>query len=159
MREISLILALKEPGYCGVLLSFGALLTGLALTRDVGKVLYVSVIIFGLATLVFGLSETFWLALAAMFVVGAADMVSVKIWVSLIQLATPDVMRGRVNAVNSIFTGAANEIGEFRAGCMAALTGAVPAVLIGGSGSILVAAIFWRVFPKLVRVQGMDRDL
>ena len=144
--------------------AFGALLTGLALTRvaitqDVGKILYRSVIIFGIATMVFGLSETFWLSLTAMFVVGAADMVSVNIRVSLIQLATPDVMRGRVNAVNSIFTGASNEIGEFRAGGMAALTGAVPAVLIGGIGSIMVAAIFWRVFPQLARVQRVDRDL
>ena len=115
-----------------------------------------SVIIFGRATLVFGLSKTFWLSLAAMFLVGAADMVSLNIRVSLIQLATPDVMRGGVNVVNSIFTGASNEIGEFRAGAGAALTGAVPAVLIGGFGSILVAAIFWRVFPQLARVQRMD---
>ena len=105
-----------------------------------------SVIIFGLATLVFGLSETFWLSLAAMFLVSAAVMVSVNVWVSLVQLATPDVMRGRVNAVNSIFTGASNKICEFRAGGMAAFTGAAPAVLIGGFGSILVAAIFWGVF-------------
>ena len=99
------------------------------------------------------------MSLAAMFLVGDADMVCVNIRVSLIQLAIPDVMGGRVNAVNSIFIGASNEIGEFRAGGMAALTGAVPAVLIGGFGSILVAAIFWRVFPQLARVQRMDRDL
>ncbi|MEK9684282.1 MAG: MFS transporter [Rhodospirillaceae bacterium] len=144
--------------------AFGALLTGLALTRiamqkDVGKILYVSVVIFGVATMVFGISEVFWLSLLAMFVVGAADMVSVNIRVSLIQLATPDDMRGRVNAVNSVFTGASNEIGEFRAGSMAALIGAVPAVLIGGVGSIAVAAFFWRAFPQLAKVQRMDRDL
>jgi len=144
--------------------AFGALLTGLALTRiamrkNVGVTLYISVVVFGLATMVFGLAEVFWLSLAAMFVVGAADMVSVNIRVSLIQLATPDEMRGRVNAVNSIFTGASNEIGEFRAGGMAAMIGAVPAVLVGGVGSIAVAAIFWKAFPQLARVQRMDRDL
>jgi MFS family permease len=140
------------------------LVTGLALTlitmeRSVGRILYISVIVFGAATIVFGYSELYWLSLLAMAILGVADMVSVYIRVTLIQIATPDDMRGRVSAVNSVFTGASNEIGEARSGLMAALIGPVGAVVFGGVCSILVAIACWRLFPELTKVERMDRGL
>jgi MFS family permease len=142
----------------------GAVCAGLALTqismnRNVGRILFISVVIYGAATLGFGVSTVFLLSIAMMATLGCADMVSVFIRTTLIQIATPDDMRGRVSAVNAVFTGASNEIGEFRAGMMAAFIGTVPAVLVGGAGSILVAALFWKMFPTLARVQRMDRTL
>jgi MFS family permease len=137
----------------------GLLLTQVAMRRAVGRILYLMIVIYGAATVVFGFSTLFWLSLAAMAVVGAADMVSVYIRVTLLQIATPDDMRGRVSAVNSVFTGASNEIGEFRAGLMAAVIGTVPAVIFGGIGSIVVAAICWKAFPALARVERMDRSI
>jgi MFS family permease len=155
------------PSGAGLLrsaMAAGAVCAGLALTqvsmnRNVGRILFVSVVIYGAATLGFGVSTAFALSLAMMATLGCADMVSVFIRTTLIQIATPDDMRGRVSAVNAVFTGASNEIGEFRAGMMAALIGTVPAVLVGGAGSILVAAVFWKLFPDLARVQRMDRGL
>ena len=137
----------------------GLALTQLAMTRSVGRILFVSVFVYGAATVVFGFSEAFWLSLLAMATLGGADMLSVYIRLTLLQIATPDEMRGRVSAVNSVFTGASNEIGEFRAGTMAALIGTVPAVVFGGVGSIAVAALFWKLFPGLARVERMDRTL
>jgi len=142
----------------------GAVLSGLALTqvaldRSVGRILFLTIFVYGGATILFGLSEIFWVSLLAMSVIGASDMVSVYIRVTLLQIATPDEMRGRVSAVNSVFTGASNEIGEFRAGAMAAAIGTVPAVIVGGIGAIAVTAIGWKLFPELVRVQRMDRTL
>lgn len=153
-----------EAGFFRSSIALGSLVTGLGLTmvnmrRNVGRILFCSIFVFGAATILFSVSEIFWLSLAALAIVGAADMVSVNIRVSLIQIATPDEMRGRVNAVNSIFTGGSNEIGEFRAGTMAGLIGAVPAALVGGVGAILVGIIFWRMFPSLVNVQRLDRGL
>jgi predicted MFS family arabinose efflux permease len=129
------------------------------MTRGVGKILFVMVFIFGFATILFGFSQWFWLSMVAMTIIGAADMVSVYIRSTLLQIATPDDMRGRVSAVNSVFTGASNEIGEFRAGTMAALIGTIPAVLFGGIGSVIVAAVCWKLFPVLVRVERMDRNM
>ncbi len=151
-------------GFLRSAMAAGAVCTGLMLTqitmrRAVGRILYLMIFIYGAATIVFGFSTLYWLSLAAMAVIGAADMVSVYIRVTLLQIATPDDMRGRVSAVNSVFTGASNEIGEFRAGLMAALIGTVPAVVFGGIGSIVVAAVCWKVFPALVRVERMDRSL
>jgi hypothetical protein len=94
-----------------------------------------------------------------MAILGAADMVSVYIRVTLIQIATPDDMRGRVNAVNSIFTGASNEIGEARAGVMATMIGPIGAVVFGGVCSILAAIGCWKLFPALTKVESMDRSL
>jgi hypothetical protein len=91
--------------------------------------------VFGLFTVVFGVSTTLWLSVAALIVMGGADMVSVYVRETLIQLWTPDAVRGRVNAVNMVFVGASNELGEFRAGVFAWLIGAVPAVVVGGLGS------------------------
>ncbi|MHA1107788.1 MAG: MFS transporter, partial [Alphaproteobacteria bacterium] len=151
-------------GFLRSAMAAGAVVTGLALTqftmtRAVGRILYITIIVYGLATTVFGLSELYWLSLSAMATLGAADMVSVYIRVTLLQIATPDDMRGRVSAVNSVFTGASNEIGEFRSGIMAALIGVVPAVVFGGIGSIAVAALCWKIFPDLVRVERMDHNL
>jgi len=115
--------------------------------------------VFGGATILFGLSTVFWLSMVAMVIVGIGDMVSVYIRVTLVQIATPDEMRGRVSAVNSVFTGASNEIGEFRAGMMANAIGAIPAVLFGGIGCFLIAGLCWAAFPELRRVQRMDREL
>lgn len=157
------ILDVGAPG-AGLLrssMAAGALVSGLALTqirfnRHVGPTMFATVLIYGVATVVFGFSETFWLSLTAMAVLGAADMVSVNIRVTLLQIATPDNMRGRVSAVSSVFTGASNEMGEFRAGMMAAAIGAVPAVLVGGVGSIIVAAVCWKAFPQLARANRFD---
>lgn len=151
-------------GFLRSAMAAGSLTTGLALTmvtmdRAVGRILYITVIIFGAATIVFGISEAYWLSLSAMAILGAADMVSVYIRVTLIQIATPDDMRGRVNAVNSIFTGASNEIGEARAGVMATMIGPIGAVVFGGVCSILAAIGCWRLFPALTKVESMDRSL
>lgn len=114
-----------------------------------GRIMFACVAIYGLSIVVFGLSTTLWLSLPALFVMGAADMVSVNVRATLIQLATPDDLRGRVTAVNSVFIGASNEVGEFRAGTMAALIGAVPAVVIGGAGTLVITALWARLFPDL----------
>ena len=154
----------SAAGFLRSAMAAGSLTTGLALTmismdRGVGRILFVTVIIYGAATVVFGLSEMYWLSLVAMATLGAADMVSVYIRVTLIQIATPDDMRGRVNAVNSVFTGASNELGEARAGAMAAVFGAVSAVVFGGVAAIAVAIGCWYLFPALAKVQRMDRSL
>jgi MFS family permease len=137
----------------------GAALTGLVLsaypvTRRVGHWMFGGVIVFGLATLVFGYSTSFWISLAALTLLGAGDMVSVFIRHLLVQLETPDAIRGRVSAVNSVFIGASNELGEFESGVAAAWLGAVPAVVIGGGATLLVAIVWTRLFPELWR---MDR--
>ena len=105
--------------------------------------------VFGVAMLVFALSASFWLSLIALAVSGAADMVSVVIRQTLVQLETPDAMRGRVSAVNSVFIGASNQLGEFESGATAALLGPVGSVLLGGVGVLLVAGLWTRLFPAL----------
>ena len=117
--------------------------------RHLGPVLFVSVALFGASTIAFGLSRHIALSLFALFVVGASDMVSVVIRQLLVQLATPPSMRGRVSAVNLVFVGASNELGEFESGLTAAWLGAVPAVVLGGVGTLLVVAAFAVLFPTL----------
>src|SRR5690606_9269374 len=112
-----------------------------------GIIVLVSVGLFGLFTAVFGVSTLTWLSIAALALLGAADMISVYVRETLIQLWTPDRLRGRVNAVNQVFIGASNELGEFRAGTMAAFIGTVPAVLFGGVGAIAVAGMWAWLFP------------
>jgi MFS family permease len=124
-------------------------LTRYQIAHRVGAKMFVSVAVFGVATIVFGLSTWFPLSLLALFVMGASDMVSVNIRSSLIQLATPDAMRGRVSSVNMLFIGASNELGEFESGTAAALLGTVPAVVVGGIGTLLVVAIWAKLFPPL----------
>jgi hypothetical protein len=106
--------------------------------------------------LIFGLSTTVWLSALALALAGAADMVSVYIRETLIQIWTPDAVRGRVNAVNMVFIGASNELGEFRAGTMAALIGVVPAVVVGGVGTLIVAGLWAYWFPDIRRVRRLD---
>ncbi|KAA6463373.1 MFS transporter [Acidobacteria bacterium AB60] len=132
----------------------GALCTSLLLARfplkrKAGIRLFVSVAVFGAATVVFGLSHSLWISLVALAVLGASDMVSVIIRGSLLQLATPPEMRGRVSAVNSLFIGASNELGEFESGLTAQWWGAVRATVVGGIGALAVAGVWTVVFPDL----------
>ena len=124
-------------------------LTRWPITRRAGHVLLGAVALYGAATLVFGVSTSFVLSMAALVVAGAADMVSVVIRQSLVQLDTPDAMRGRVSAVNSVFIGASNQLGEFESGATAALLGPVGSVLLGGVGTLIVAGMWFKVFPAL----------
>jgi len=119
------------------------------LRRHAGRWLFICVSIFGAATVVFGLSHTLWLSLASLAVAGAADTISVIIRGSLLQLATPPEMRGRVSAVNSLFIGASNELGEFESGLTAQWWGAVRATVIGGVGALAVAGVWATIFPSL----------
>jgi MFS family permease len=120
-----------------------------------GLAMFVGVALFGVGTLIFGLSVTPWLSIAALMLMGASDMISVYVRETLIALWTPDQVRGRVNAVNMVFVGASNELGEFRAGTMASLFGAVPAVVIGGIGTLGVAVIWSVGFPKLRKIDSL----
>jgi MFS family permease len=142
--------------------ALGALAASLVLARRplhgrVGRKLFVAVIAFGLATCVFALSTSFPLSLAALVALGAADSVSVVIRFSLVQIETPDALRGRVSAVNSMFIGASNSLGEFESGATAALFGTVPATLLGGLGTILVALLWRRFFPALFRLDRLEK--
>jgi MFS family permease len=119
------------------------------LRRRAGRWLFICVSIFGAATVIFGLSHSLWLSLASLSIAGAADTISVIIRGSLLQLATPPEMRGRVSAVNSLFIGASNELGEFESGFTAQWWGAVRATVIGGIGSLIVAAAWAGIFPQL----------
>jgi MFS family permease len=121
------------------------------LKRRVGHKLLLAVAVFGLATVVFGLSRSFALSLIALVVTGAADSISVVMRSTLVQLETPDEMRGRVSAVNSIFIGASNQLGEFESGTVAALWGPVVSVVSGGIGTMLVAAAWFKLFPTLAQ--------
>ena len=141
--------------------AIGALFTSLWLARyplrpPVGQRMFAALIAFGLATLVFAASDSVTLSCLALAGVGAADVVSVVIRSSLVQLRTPDEMRGRVSAVNSLCVGTSNQLGDFRAGAMAALFGTVPAAILGGLGSILVALLWMRLFPELRRLEKLD---
>ncbi len=139
----------------------GAVMTALWLAghpiRDhAGRVMFVCVGLFGLFNVAFGVSTLTSLSVAALALAGAADMISVYIRETLMQLWTPDHVRGRVNAVNMVFVGASNELGEFRAGLMAAALGAMPAVVIGGVGSIAVAALWAGLFPQLRKARHLQ---
>ncbi len=122
------------------------------LSRHVGITMFAVVAAFGAATIGFGLSTWFPLSLFCLFLLGATDMVSVNIRSTLIQLSTPDAMRGRVTAVSSLFVGASNELGEFESGTTAAWFGTVPAVVIGGIGTLVVVGLWMKLFPPLRRV-------
>jgi MFS family permease len=121
-----------------------------------GRLMFLAVGIFGLATIVFGLSRSFALSFAALIVLGASDIVSVVIRQSLVATATPDAMRGRVNAVNQLFIGTSNQLGEFESGLTAAWLGPVGAVVLGGIGSIAIMFLWLRVFPALANTETLD---
>jgi hypothetical protein len=141
---------LRAAPACGALV-MSVMLTRRPVGRHAGPVLFGGVLVFGLATVVFGLSTALPLSLAALAVLGAADLLSVVIRHSLVQMRTPDRMRGRVSAAHSLTTGTSNQLGEFESGLLAALFGPVAAVLIGGIGTIVIAAVWMRRFPELRR--------
>jgi MFS family permease len=139
----------------------GALLTTIVLARHtissrVGLRMFQAVIIFGVATVVFALSHWMWLSLLALAVLGAADTVSVVIRFSLVQLRTPDAMRGRVGAVNFLFINASNQLGQFESGVTAALFGTVPAAVLGGVATVAIALLWMRLFPTLRDVERLE---
>jgi Transmembrane secretion effector len=137
-------------------LAMSAVLARHAIARRAGIRMFQAVITFGAATVVFALSRSVWLSLAALAVMGAADTISVVIRIALVQLSTPDEMRGRVGAVNYLFVNASNQLGEFESGVTAALFGAVPAVVLGGLGTIAVALLWMKLFPTLRDVERLE---
>ncbi|TCD15880.1 MFS transporter [Oricola cellulosilytica] len=143
------------PGIGAV--SMAAFLAASPIRDHAGRVLLFFVALFGIFTVIFGISTLTWLSIAALTLVGAADMVSVYIRETLLQLWTPDEVRGRVNAVNMVFLGASNELGEFRAGFMAAWIGVVPAVVFGGVGAVAVATGWALLFPQLRDARYLHR--
>lgn len=124
----------------------------------VGRIMFRSVTIFGLATIVFALSTSFILSFSSLLILGAADVISVVIRSSLVQMKTPDEMRGRVSAVNFLFIGTSNQLGEFESGATAALFGVVPAALLGGIGTIIVVILWMRLFPELLKTDSLERE-
>ncbi|AMK32991.1 MFS transporter [Pseudomonas mosselii] len=138
----------------------GALLMSLWLARfpverKVGLTMFTAVGIFGVATIAFGLSTSFWFSLAVLVVLGAADMISMVIRSAFVQLETPDEMRGRVSAVNGLFIGASNQLGEFESGVTAHWFGTVPAVVLGGVGTLVVTGVWMKLFPTLTHRDRM----
>ena len=153
-----------ELGFLRAAPGVGAIVMALWLSRfpirdHAGRTLFLFVGLFGAFTVIFGFSTTVWLSVPALALVGAADMVSVTIRETIMQLWTPEEVRGRVNAVNSVFIGASNELGEFRAGTVAHLVGPVPAVVFGGFGAIAVAVIWSRLFPGLREQRTLDKKM
>ena len=143
--------------------SLVAIPTGIALTRrpverHIGRTLLMAIALFGLCMVVFGISKSFVVSLIALAVSGGADMVNVVIRQTLVQLETPDAMRGRVSAVNSIFIGASNQLGEFESGATAALLGPVGSVVVGGVGTMLVALTWFKLFPSLAQRDRLVRQ-
>jgi len=143
-----------SPAVGALAVSF--LLARWPIRRHAGTIMFTTVAIFGLATIAFGLSTSMTMAVISLIVMGASDLVSVVIRLTLIQLGTPNDMRGRVSAVNSLFVGTSNQLGDFRSGLMAEWLGAVPSVLIGGIGTLVVVAASIFLFPQLTRVNRLD---
>jgi MFS family permease len=139
----------------------GAVIVSIVLSRwplrkRVGRTLLVAVALFGVCMVTFGLSTSFLLSLFALAVSGGADMISIVVRQTLVQLETPDTMRGRVGAVNSVFIGASNQLGEFESGATAALLGPVGSVVLGGIGTVLVALSWRRLFPSLAQRDRLE---
>lgn len=148
-------------GILAAAMGIGASLTGIILSfrpmkTDVGRRMLIAVIIFGAAILIFGISKIFWLSFAALVVAGSADMVSMYVRGSLIQLHTPDEMRGRVGAVSQLTISASNELGEAESGVLAAMIGPVGAVVFGGVGAIAVTLLWARLYPELTLANTFD---
>ncbi len=137
-------------------LAMSALLARHTIRRRVGLRMFQAVMVFGLATIVFGLSRSISLSVLALLVMGAADMVSVVIRLSLVQLSSPDAMRGRVGAVNYLFVNASNQLGEFESGMTAALLGAGPSVVLGGVGTMVVALLWMKWFPSIRKLETLE---
>jgi hypothetical protein len=139
-------------------LTVSLIMTVRPITRDAGKLMLFCVGVYGTATVVFGLSRTMWISLLALVIVGASDMVSVVIRASILQLATPPEMRGRVSAVNWLFVGASNEFGGFESGVTAEWWGAVRAVVVGGIGSLIVTGLAGMLFPALRNADALSAE-
>jgi len=122
----------------------------------VGPAMFISLALFGLSIVVFSLSKIFWLSLVALTIYGASDMISVYIRLTLVQLATPDDMRGRVSAINSISINASNELGDFRAGLMASGLGVVAAVLLGGFATLAIVGSWIKFFPDIFKINKFE---
>jgi MFS family permease len=133
-----------------------AVLARYTIDRRVGMRMFQAVIVFGVATVVFAVSHWMWFSVVALAILGAADVVSVVIRFSLVQLSTPDEMRGRVGAVNFLFINASNQLGQFESGVTAALFGAMPAAALGGLGTIAIALLWMKLFPALRDVQRLE---
>jgi MFS family permease len=141
----------------------GALLMAIALARwplrkRAGRKMYIAVALFGIGTMIFAISTSFPLSLACLFMIGAADMVSVVVRQTLVQLQTPDAMLGRVISVNALFVGTSNQLGEFESGTLAHFTGAVGAVFIGGAATLIVVALWMKLFPQLLNVDNLEKE-
>ncbi|KXV18313.1 MFS transporter [Gluconobacter oxydans] len=151
---IGLGLLRAAPAVGALLMSWG--LSRYPLKGRTGLIMFMAVVMFGIATIVFGASHTVWLSIVALMVLGASDVISVVIRSSLIQLATPDSMRGRVSAVNTLFIGSSNQLGEFESGMLGTAIGPEAAVIAGGIGTILVAAVWARFFPRLWALDRLE---
>jgi MFS family permease len=143
------------PGVGAALVA--AVLAFSPIQRNVGRWMFSGVAAFGGATIVFGVSTVFWISLVALFVLGAGDMISVFVRHLLVQLETPDSIRGRVSAVSSMFIGASNELGEFESGVAARLLGLVPSVVLGGVATLAVVVVYRQLFPELRRMDEFPR--
>ncbi|UFZ06623.1 MFS transporter [Bradyrhizobium ontarionense] len=137
-------------------LAMTAVLARYTITRRVGLRMFQAVIVFGAATVVFAVSHVMWVSVLALAILGAADTISVVIRFSLVQLATPNEMRGRVGAVNFLFINASNQLGQFESGVTAALLGAMPAAVLGGVGTIAIALLWMKLFPSLRKVERLE---
>lgn len=144
----------SSPAIGALLMS--AYLTRHPLKRKVGHTMFAAVIIFGIATIFFAISTSIYLSLLALFVLGAADVISVVVRSTLVQTQTPDTMRGRVGSVNQLFIGTSNQLGEFESGITAAWLGAMPAVILGGIGTIVVVLLWTKLFPQLFNVEKLS---
>ncbi len=139
----------SAPAVGALLMSFW--LARFPIERNVGRIMFAAVGVFGVTTIAFGLSTSFWFSLAVLVVLGAADMISMVIRGAFVQLETPDEMRGRVSAVNGLFIGASNQLGEFESGVTAHWLGTVPAVVLGGVGTLVVTGAWMKLFPTLAK--------
>lgn len=144
----------SAPAVGALLMSFW--LSRFPIERKVGRTMFAGVGVFGVATIAFGVSTSFWFSLATLAVLGAADMISMVIRGAFVQLETPDEMRGRVSAVNGLFIGASNQLGEFESGLTAHWFGTVPAVVIGGVGTLVVTGAWMKLFPSLANRDHMQ---
>ncbi|MDA0240271.1 MAG: MFS transporter, partial [Proteobacteria bacterium] len=148
---------LKSAETVGSLACF-LLLTHLPIRRRAGDKMLITVVLYGCGIIVFGLSTNFALSYAALFFMGATDAISMFIRQNVVLLVSPDDLRGRINAVNSVFTSSSGQIGEFESGVTAAIFNTVPAVIIGGVGSIVIALSYAKLFPALRSIDSLDPD-
>jgi MFS family permease len=137
-------------------IAVAAYLAFLPIRDHAGVIMLATIIVFGASVAVFGVSETFWISLVALAIMGGADMISVYVRNTLVQLWTPDRLRGRVNAVNMVFIGASNELGAFRAGSFASVMGAPMAVIAGGVATVVIGVLWAGLFPELRRVRKLQ---